>query len=456
MADRVGPKKRGESVEKRKPMISKNDVRYWQARVRKAGNNAFYSIPIQHVGRRMELSLGTANLFDAATRAKERYLFLIVNGWDAFLAKYRPDHSQAKSITTEHKRNVTVGEYIDAVRIQTELEPKTIDDYAQCFRRILSDIFAIKGTKRRFDYRKGGNGKWLEKIHAIRLADIKPEAIRVWKKQFVEQAGKDEVVRRRYAVSCNSFLRRARALFSKRNVINRLKGLELPVVLPFDDIPVERVTSKFYGVAGIEPKTLLRDALGELGTNQPEELKAFLLGLVFGLRRKEADLLEWQSFDFANATLRIMPTKWFRPKTNESLGTLPVEPEFLPLFQGWKARAKTEFVIESDQQPQAFSYQWYRCQAVFDSLLDWLREKGITSQRPFHTLRKMYGSALNDLHGIHAASSGLRHSDIRTASEHYADSRVKLTAGFGSVLSAPSVTPLPAPAVAESDRSAAS
>jgi integrase len=424
-------------------MISKNDVRYWQARVRKAGNNAFYSVPIQRAGKRMELSLGTANLFDAAARAKERYLFLIVNGWDAFLAKYRPDHSLAKRL--EPKRNVTVGEYIDAVRLQTELNPKTIDDYAQCFRRILSDIFAIKRTQKRFDYRKGGNGKWLEKIHAIRLADITPEKIRAWKKKFVEQAGKDEVMRRRYAVSCNSFLRRARALFSQRNVINRLKGLELPAVLPFDDIPVERVTSKFYGVAGIEPKTLLRDALGELGTKRPEELKAFLLALVFGLRRKEADLLEWQSFDFANATLRIMPTKWFRPKTNESLGTLPVESEFLPLFQGWKARAKTDFVIESDRQPQAFSYQWYRCEAVFDSLLDWLREKGVTSQRPFHTLRKMYGSALNDLHGIHAASSGLRHSDIRTASEHYADSRVKLTAGFGSVLSAPSVTPFPDP-----------
>jgi integrase len=440
--DRVEPKKRGESVEKRKPLIAKHDVRYWQARVRKAGNNAFYSVPIQHTGRRMELSLGTANLFDAATRAKERYLFLIVNGWDAFLAKYRPDRPEALAL--KPKGNLTVGEYIDAVRVQTELNPKTIDDYAQCFRRILSDIYHIKPGNKRFDYRKGGNGKWLEKIHAIPLADVTPDKVRTWKKKFIERAGKDEVVRRRYAVSCNSFIRRARALFSQRNVINRLKGFELPAVLPFQDIPVERITTKFYG-AGIQPKVLLRNALDELGTDRPEELKCFLLGLIAGLRRKEVDLLEWQSFDFANGTLRIMPTKWFAPKTHESLGVLPIEPEFLALFRGWRAKAKSEFVIESEQQPKSVSYQQYRCQGVFDSLLGWLREKGITSQRPFHLLRKMYGSVLNDLHGIHVASSGLRHTDIKVTAEHYADSRVKLTPGFGSVLSGPSVTPLPSP-----------
>jgi integrase len=429
------------SVETRKPSISKNDVRYWQARVRKAGRNAFYSVPMQHAGRRMELSLGSANLFEAATRAKERYLFLIVNGWDSFLSKYRPE---PKALVPEPNRNLTVGQYIDAVRSRTELEAKTIDDYAQCFRRILSDIFAVKGTKKRIDYRKGGNGNWLEKIHAIPLANITPNKIRAWKKDFIARAGKDEVLRRRYAVSCNSFVRRARALFSERNVINHLKGIELPAVLPFDGIPVERITTKFYG-CGANPKELLRDAIDELGTDRPEELKCFVLALVLGLRRREADLLEWPSFDFVNGTLRIMPTKWFAPKTHESLGILPIEREFLPLFQGWKAKANGPFVIESKRKPKAVSYQWYRCQEHFDSLLDWLRKKGVQTHKPFHTLRKLYGSTLADLHGIHAARSGLRHTDIRTTSEHYADSRVKLTAGFGSVLSGSEVTPLPSP-----------
>ena len=44
---------------------------------------------------------------------------------------------------------------------------------------------------------------------------------------------------------------------------------------------------------------------------------------------------------------------------------------------------------------------------------------------------------------LHAASSGLRHADIRTTHEFYADRRVKVTPGFGSAISGASVTELP-------------
>jgi hypothetical protein len=35
---------------------------------------------------------------------------------------------------------------------------------------------------------------------AISLADVKPDNIRAWKKSFIGRAGKDEALRRRYAV----------------------------------------------------------------------------------------------------------------------------------------------------------------------------------------------------------------------------------------------------------------
>jgi hypothetical protein len=88
-------------------------------------------------------------------------------------------------------------------------------------------------------------------------------------------------------------------------------------------------------------------------------------------------------------------------------------------------------------------YQWYRCQGVFDALVAWLRAKGVQGQKPFHQLRKLYGSALSARHGIHAAPIGLRHSDIRTTTEHYADSRIRLTPGFGAVLSGADVSAWP-------------
>jgi hypothetical protein len=46
---------------------------------------------------------------------------------------------------------------------------------------------------------------------------------------------------------------------------------------------------------------------------------------------------------------------------------------------------------------------------------------------------------LSDLHGIHVASAALRHADIRTTSEFYADRSVKLTPSLGPIISGASV-----------------
>ena len=222
--------------------------------------------------------------------------------------------------------------------------------------------------------------------------------------------------------------------------------MQLPAVLPFDGVRVERRSDQRFHGCGVEPHQLLREAVAELASDRAEELKAFLLMLALGLRRKEVDLLEWDSFDFAAGTLHIKPTQWHSLKTNESAAVLPVEPEILELFRGWRARATGAFVIESNRQPKRVGYQWYRCEETFESLLDWLRPKGVTGNKPLHQLRKLYGSEMASVHGIHVASSALRHSDIKTTAEYYADSRVMRTAGFGATLSGASVTPFRSPA----------
>lgn len=415
-----------------KSVTGKGDIRYWQRRVRKTGSrgaeNAFYSVPLQYAGRRMELSLGTPNQMEAAARAKERYLFLIGNGWDAFLTKYRAKETLPAADT------LTVGQYLEAVRISTELDAKTIEGYAKKFRQIVADVAGINGTKARHDYRKGGYHEWLGAVYAVPLASVTPDKIREWKKRFIESVGKNELKRRSRTVSCNSMLRQARSLFSRRNVLDKLQ-IPLPAPLPFDGVSVEKRTdTKFYG-CGVDPRALLAAAMTELGPERPEEFKAFLLALVLGLRRREADLLEWSSFDFAAGTIWIQATKWYQLKTNESAAVLPVEPEILSLFRGWRAKATSEFVIESPRLPKSVSYQWYRCEEIFDELLEWLRAKGVQGQKPFHVLRKLFGSAVAELHGIHVASASLRHADISTTSQFYSDRTVKLTAGFGSVLS---------------------
>ena len=218
----------------------KSDIRYWQKRVRKTGSrgneNPFYSVQLQHAGRRMELSLGTANQIEAAARAKERYLFLVGNGWPEFLAKYRGAGQSAAATVSS---TLSVGEFLEAVRSQTELESRTVEGYAKKFRQIVAEIMNVKGSKTRFDYRKGGLHAWLDAVHSVPLASVTPDKVRDWKKRFIDEAGKNEIKRRSRTVSCNSIIRQARSLFSRRNVLDKL-AVALPPVLPFDGVNVER------------------------------------------------------------------------------------------------------------------------------------------------------------------------------------------------------------------------
>jgi hypothetical protein len=74
--------------------------------------------------------------------------------------------------------------------------------------------------------------------------------------------------------------------------LDKLRSIQLPAILPFNGVELEpRTDTKFYG-AGVGPVALLRAAIDELAGNRTEELKAFLLGLTVGLRRREIDLLE--------------------------------------------------------------------------------------------------------------------------------------------------------------------
>lgn len=68
-----------------------------------------------------------------------------------------------------------------------------------------------------------------------------------------------------------------------------------------------------------------------------------------------------------------------------------------------------------------------------------------TAHKPLHVLRKVFGSAVCDLYGLHAASAALRHADIQTTASYYLDRRVRVTTELDSVLSGAVVLPLPAP-----------
>jgi len=429
---------------------TKHSKAYWLPRVFRpvirGAEAPNYCVRLSYGNVQRSLSLQTPNRDQAAQIARDWFVYLSANGWSAFDAKYRnPEQPRLPSSPDSIKTTgVTVGDFLAAVRNESDLAHKTFDDYARCLRFIVSEIRAIAKQRTRHDCRNGGHKAWLKAVNAMPLEELSSDKIRAWKRLYIARAGHDELARRRYTVSCNSYLRRARALFSKRKVLDKLRSVKIPAVLPFDGVELEpRTDTKFYG-AGVEPFALLRAAVDELADDHVEELKAFLLAITLGLRRREIDLLEWPSFDFVAGTLRIMPTKWYQLKTNESASELPVENEILQLFANWRTRATSEFVLESNRVPKSVSYQTYRCEETFQSLLEWLRSKGVQGNKPLHALRKLYGSALADQFGLHMASSGLRHADLRTTSAFYLDRRVKVTPGFGSALSGAEVLGMPA------------
>jgi integrase len=412
---------------------SKDSVGYWRTRIYKpiythdggAQQSKNWSVQIQCHGQRQTLSLGTTNRETAASKAQRIYIDVRAHGWVQALGKPQPEQ-------TKRKANATVGEFFDELAQKADLEPKTLESYARAFRTILADAFKIDGTGKHAS-RGLASKEWLERIHAIKLEDITPQRIQEWKRMFLARAAGDPLTLRSAKVSVNSFMRRAKCLFSKKNV--RHLDIILPAELPFNEVEFEKKQNVRYR-SGFDVFALLNKARNELALNDPEGFKILLLALTTGLRAHEIDLLEWDSFDFMAGTLTIQPTRYYQPKSEYSLGTIDLEPELVEIFRGLRARAPSNFVIVSPLQPKTtVRYDYYRCRPHFDRLYAWLRVHGVNDRKPLHTLRKEYGSQVCDRHGIYAASRALRHASVAVTAAHYVDKKSKVTSGLGAAFS---------------------
>jgi integrase len=394
----------------------------------------------------MTLSLATANREEAAQRARRMYLDLVAGGWERLLEKHRP-----KPPESGKKEDLTLGQYIALIRSRNLIPDRTLDSYLPRLRQIVAQIKGFKLGRKRFGAKGTGARQWRDKIDSVRLQSITPDDVRRWKTRSIDRAKNNAILRKQYTVSVNSTLRQARSLFGERKILKHLPEIPRPHL--FEGVELApRVDTKFYG-AGIDAPTLLRAAVKELSGERREECKAFLLAITLGLRRKEVDLLEWSSFDFAAGTVQIQPTEHYALKTRESAATLTLDPEITAIFKGWHALAAGPFVIESDRPPRAdASYHYYRADHVFDSLVGWLRLKGIHGDKPFHILRKLFGSLIAERHGIFAASAALRHNSIELTNAYYVDRTVRTTSGLGAILSGAGVTELPKQASAVSKK----
>ena len=409
---------------------AKNNVSFWERKVVfQSKNSRTYSVQIQHANRRAWIGLGTSNKAEAAALALKFYQEIRANGWDDTLRRRQAICTGGKSV------NVTIGEYLDAVRAKSLIRAKTIERYGTALRKIAADIREITHN--------GKRSAWRERVDATKLDTLTTQAIEDWRANFIKRGSINPLAEKGARVSANSYIGCARSLFGPE-VISRVKDMvELPDPVPFTGVKVQRVHVTHYR-SGFNVEALLESAREELATAKPEQWKIFLLGAMAGLRRNEIDKLPWSAFRWDDGVIHIQTTEFFRPKSLASENDIPVDPELMEIFRGFRARAKSEFVIESDSAPDnGKPYEHYRCHRDFVELIGWLRAHEVVSRTPLHTLRKEFGSQINLKFGLVAAQRMLRHAQVAVTAAHYVEIKQRPVLGFGHLLTKDGRTIIP-------------
>ena len=465
--------KSGQEVAKQSATkFSKNDHRYWEKRVffpayTRDGEHfksSLYAVRIQSRGRRETISTNESNQRAAGKKAVEIYQSIRGLGWEEALRKLKPVNGEEVPERRDPSSDLTVGQYLEAVELLSGLSPRTFTIYARKLRTLVGDIARVdvpKGVKKH-DRLNGGTEFWRSRIGEMALSRLTPEVIHGWKLRKLGAAGSnpEQLLKTRRTV--NSILRNSKALFTPK-MLKLLKHLDVPSPHPFSEVDFEKQGSMRYH-SEIDAERLLLDAKSELFEAAPENQQAFIngalvednspysvrirngkaaskheafkiliLSLCAGLRRKEIDLLQWTQILWTDCLIRITATDCFSPKA-DSAGDVPIEPEVIALFAKFEKKSNSRFVINgNDPKPEA-TYEFYRAQTHYSTLIKWLRAKGITANNPIHSLRKEFGSILCGHAGILVASRMLRHSSLELTSKHYIDNNRRVVTGLGSLL----------------------
>lgn len=413
--------KSGPNLKKVAQKWPKTDPRFWAGKVEKRSDLGTWQIRLQLEGRRVRFDTFTSNKTEASTRARDIYLFGRANGRIAAISRFKMDPSREDAEIT------TVGELIAAVEgLSPSKGTKSFSQYVGCFRQLSYEINASASTRRRFDrcrfdYRGEGRLLWLKFVDEIRLDTLTRDSVEKWRSK-------------KKASTAATQIRQAKAMLGERVVGSdgdavKAFWAKLPTPVPLSDVRAKTPRAKRHAtVLAADGETLSAMATKELKESDPEVYKAFILCLFAGLRRAEADHLQWDAVDFRKGTIRVLENLYFRPKSDEGTRTIDVELDVLAELQA--AEAKGPFVLQGRRRPlvQARQYRSYRrCAQTWKRLSQWLKAKGVNVLKPIHYLRKESGSFVASAFGIEAARRHLGHADIAVTSAHYSDKKKRVT-----------------------------
>ena len=78
------------------------------------------------------------------------------------------------------------------------------------------------------------------------FSEITPAKVQAWRQSRLKEAGRDASAKRSAAVTVNSTIRNAKALFSEKILKFIREEVELPSQLPFEGVKAEKVGSLRY------------------------------------------------------------------------------------------------------------------------------------------------------------------------------------------------------------------
>ena len=460
--------------------LARTHLAYWKKALRVDPVTGNYFVQIFHDGRRAQFTF-ERNTEAAAEKARQIFVCIQREGWQMAIDRFSPGAAARLRRKAEEARvsalegrieSPTIGDLLRIAEEFATVRPGTFHGYAKALRFIVSEAFDVphlesvpvkakqrgKGRKPRksrralvrikdlrHDYRTGGLAKWREAIDAVKLAALTPDKVQAWRKAYLARAGSDPAAKDRAQVSFNKTIRNAKALFGRKLLPLLEKRMVLARPLSFAGVAMEKEPPMRYQ-SRIDPGEILTAAARELEPANAEAFKALVLCLVLGLRRTEADTLQWRQVDFERREVVIEPTEFYWLKSRDSARVLALDDRTLAMLRGWRARARGAFVLESPLQPKPLARTpVWRCGRTFAALGAWLKAHGITARKPIHELRKEAGTILlKQGQPIESVSRYLGHSTIGITLKHYADlTKRRASVDLAALLPAENIAPLP-------------
>lgn len=351
--------------------------------------------------------------------------------WTHILMKIKSKQFLFEEILEEHKRgyvlqkaekpdkrpkkistlDITIGDHLNFVwanKASFDMKLKTLQDYEACLIRLVGvgmaqregsdDPTAVISKHAKERIRR----KPLSRLSLLLVESYKQSALDV-----ADEEGRSEKSAKR---SANSYIRQAKALFSKKiRNLAKASGIKLPDLTDFLDS---------NGYSGVKVRYQLpNDALikktfehlADPGKAPPRDVYvAILLALFAGARKSEV--------------IRARPA-WLTEANKKPGIDLKETKNGLPRFVPLPSRVFS-WLRRNTPPENAYFIQGtktYRTADVYKAANAWLRGLGWDRGKHFHELRKLFGSMIATTEGMEKAKNLLDHESIRTTEEHYAN-----------------------------------